>query len=343
MSAHSIEIVKVGEVRDHPNADRLSITEVDGWSVVVGKGDFEKGQLAVYIPPDFTVPVDRDYFKFLEGVAKNGRARIKVRKIRDEWSEGLLIPLPDELLGYNLDNDVSEQLGIERYEPPTTVTNAGEMGDKWGPPAKNPIPVFDVENFQKYPRLFNEGEEVVVTEKLHGTNARFVNIDGTVYVGSRKNWWKPDPANLYWRGYESCLALRNLLAVVKDTVFYGEIFGQVQRGFDYGIEAGKVDVRLFAAYSLQEEDTVHWDETRWYDDHAIRSLSEEWPCWVPVLYRGEFRRDRILAMAEGQTTLGEGHIREGIVVVPVRERRVRMLPNQRLALKVVSKAYLEKD
>lgn len=40
MSTHAIEIVEVGELEPHPNADRMEITRLWGWHCCVGKGQF---------------------------------------------------------------------------------------------------------------------------------------------------------------------------------------------------------------------------------------------------------------------------------------------------------------
>lgn len=59
---------------------------------------------------------------------------------------------------------------------------------------------------------------------------------------------------------------------------------------------------------------------------------------VPVLYSGPFSRDVLLALTDGSTTLGAGHIREGVVVTPISERYDNRIG--RVALKNVSGDYL---
>jgi len=63
-----------------------------------------------------------------------------------------------------------------------------------------------VENFQRYPGIIKSGEEVIITEKLHGASARFCfteNSDGemTQFCGTRKHWIKEDDKNIYWRAF----------------------------------------------------------------------------------------------------------------------------------------------
>lgn len=58
---------------------------------------------------------------------------------------------------------VTDFLGITKWEPPIPVHMAGEVWNAHGMTLK-----YDVENFKKYPNVLNEGEHVVMTEKIHG-------------------------------------------------------------------------------------------------------------------------------------------------------------------------------
>lgn len=59
--------------------------------------------------------------------------------------------------------DLQEYLGITKYEPPIPVHLAGEVKNLMGKTLK-----YDIENIQKYPNVLEQGELVVMTEKLHG-------------------------------------------------------------------------------------------------------------------------------------------------------------------------------
>ena len=61
---HRANVVRVGEILPHPNADKLELTHVEGYQIVVGKGNFKTGDLAVYIQPDSVVP-QTEPFKFI--------------------------------------------------------------------------------------------------------------------------------------------------------------------------------------------------------------------------------------------------------------------------------------
>lgn len=153
---HTCDVVEI-KLEVHPNADSLSLVQVGDFQCAVRTTDWADGDLAVYIPPDSVVP-DTKEFEFL---GKN--KRIKARKLRGEWSVGLLIPAPvDAKVG----DDYMEQLGVVHYEP-QIHGHFTTGGDNVTPPPGF-IPTYDVLNFRKYSGLFNDGEEVVVTEKIHG-------------------------------------------------------------------------------------------------------------------------------------------------------------------------------
>ena len=176
MSDHAVRIIEIGEVRPHPNADRLCVVPVGGWSCVAGKQDFQPGSRAVYIEPDYVVPLDRPEFAFLrkEGSDKTSH-RIKAVRLRGAISFGLLIPLPEDLSWRAVGDDVMEDLGVQRYEPPVKTVPGGL--DDGLPEADWPkvySPKFDVENIQRYEDVLVPGEPVVVTEKVDGASTRYV-------------------------------------------------------------------------------------------------------------------------------------------------------------------------
>src|SRR5712692_8072406 len=98
-SNHRVPVVKIEDMRKHPNADTLDIISVGGYQVISKTGTFRPGDLGVYIQPDSIVP-EAPQFAFLwekteERPVPVRRRRITVKKLRGEWSEGLLLPVSD--------------------------------------------------------------------------------------------------------------------------------------------------------------------------------------------------------------------------------------------------------
>lgn len=318
IAEHTCDVVII-KLEPHPNADSLSLVMVNDFQCAVRTADWSDGDLAIYIPPDSVVPETKE-FEFL-----GKHRRIKAKKLRGEWSVGLLIPAP---IDAKVGDDYMERLGIIHYEP-ETKGHFSTGGDNVSAPVGF-FPKYDVLNFRKYSSSFEDGEEVIVTEKLHGANSRFVCVDDQIYCGSRRFWKKEDPNNLWWKALNQCAVLDAWLRHHQDLVVYGEVYGSVQK-FTYGANHGEIN---FAAFDIMRND-------KWLDYDEAHEIGAPLP-WVPFVYRGEYNKTKILTFADGNSLVpGAQNIREGVVVKPTTERTDRKLG--RVQLKIVSNAYLEKS
>lgn len=323
MSEFHVEVVEIGRIEKHPNADNLSITQVHGgYPCIVKSGSFSEGDLAAYIPVDSTVPVSDPRFSFLAKTANSeGRARIKALKLRGIFSMGLLIPAqPDWPLGAN----VREVLGVERYEPPLPPASTGGVAER-GP--ENVPPYTDIEGMRKYLTVLQPDEAIVATEKIHGANGRFVYQDGRLYAGAR-TWWAA-PGNNIWRVAAQAARLEEKLSGIPGIALYGEVYGRVQ-DLRYGINN---EVRFVAFDALDTKTGRYMD----YPTFVALCRSLDIPT-VPELYMGPYSGFDP-ALAEGKTVLGQGAcIREGCVVRPLVERWDPEVG--RVILKYVGEGYL---
>ena len=87
---------------------------VDGWECVIAKKDnFKIGDTIIYIEVDSIVP-EKPEFEFL----RPRKFRVRTIKLRGQVSQGLVLPL-SYLSGkkYKIGDDVTEELGIEKYDP----------------------------------------------------------------------------------------------------------------------------------------------------------------------------------------------------------------------------------
>lgn len=186
VQTHKVEVVRL-RIEPHPNADRLDVVRIFGFTCCVAKGSFEDGQLAAYVQPDSVVDSTRPGFEFWKG-----HERIRVKKLRGVVSMGLVVAAPE---GSQEGDDVAEFYGVTHYEPPLPGSSCGEVE---GGPAGVYAPKYDVESMYRYKRLFEDGETVVATEKIHGANSRFVYSpdEERMYCGSRGEWKAPDENNL---------------------------------------------------------------------------------------------------------------------------------------------------
>jgi RNA ligase (TIGR02306 family) len=326
MSTHSVKIIEIVAVKPHAGAERLEIIPIDGWQAVVKRGQFKPGDRAVYIQPDYTVPTARPEFAFLAREGRD-RHRLKAVRLRGVLSFGLLIPVPDDLSSRLVGDDVMTALGIERYDPPVAMAGADDLpSDRW---PRAHAGKFDIESLQNFPGVIAAGEQVVITEKVHGANARYLVEDGTFFIGSRTRWLKPDVAHPWARAADADPRIRAWCAAHPGMVLYGEIYGAVQ-SLKYGCKPGEV---RFVAFAVS-------DKGEWRDTSAL--LDDATLPTVPVLYRGPFDPARLAEFAEADSGIPgvpAGHMREGVVIVPAAERRDERVG--RVALKHISARYWE--
>jgi len=196
----------------------------------------------------------------------------------------------------------------------------------------------DIENLRNYPDVFDEGEEVVATEKIHGTNCRVGIVKGGWMAGSmrlrRKRPLDTDMhLNTYWFPW-TLPSVRDMLEKLnsrhRQVVLFGEVYGPgIQKGFAYDSIGGRPGFRAFDL--LVDGDYVD-------HDRFIRICDEFGVAYAPVLYKGPFSLDNIRQVSEGRTTVGDANIREGVVVRPSTERRHPKVG--RLVMKYVSDSYL---
>ena len=315
MSEFHVEVAEVKNVYKHPNADSLSVGEVNGYPVIFRTTDVHEGQKVVHIPIDSIVPDTVDW-AFLAG-----HLRIKAKRLRGVFSMGLVVPAKDEwVVGQN----VQEEFGIKKWEPPIGGTLGGDNATDTGVMCT----YTDIEGFRRYPNVLVDGEEVCLTEKIHGTNFRAVWHDNELIVGSH-HMVKKTTGNLsIWARVAIRDRLDEKLFNFPDIVIYGEIFGPVQ-DLKYG--KSTAELVLFDAMDLKIHKYLD------YDDFLSLARQLDIPT-VPLLYRGPWNKG-LLSLSEGKSTYpGADNVREGFVVKPVKERYDKGIG--RVILKMVGEGYL---
>ena len=188
-------IRKVIQITSIEDSDHLELCEVDGWEVVVRKGEFSEGDLAVYFEIDSWIPHDIAPFlsgsklKTYNGVVGN---RLRTIRLRGQLSQGLLMPLsvlltPEYLLlNYTVEgHDVTSILGIQLWERPVEAgvdgTSKGNFPYLWKKT--------DQERCQNLRSEINEHlfsqTKFEVTNKLDGSSLSIGMHEGNITVASR--------------------------------------------------------------------------------------------------------------------------------------------------------------
>ena len=318
MTEFRVEVVRVGKIEKHPNADTLSIADVNGYPCIVRTGEFNEGSAAVYLPIDSIVP-DDPRWGFL-----GGHRRIKAKRLRGVFSMGLLTTADP---AWTVGQDVQSEMRIEKYDPDAQYERvAGEHDDK----DPGTCPVYDIEGYRKNKGVFKLGEPVWISEKIHGQNARFVHDGERLHVASHRRFKKPD-APVAWAEVARRYGIAEKLAAWPGIAIYGETYGN-NSDMPYGVKRPEQDrLVLFDALDTKAR--------RWFDVDEFMSFAEilGLPI-VPTLYRGPWD-PALVSLAEGKTTMpGVDHVREGIVIKPLVERTERCCG--RVILKLAGEGYL---
>lgn len=361
MSTFKVTVCEIESVTKHENADVLDIVTLKGlgWQVITGRvGDktqpmYKPGDRCIYVPIDSLLPEIFENFYCPPGskiTFKNHR--VKTEKIRGSYSQGLVVDLSPELLTLypelakvKVGDDVTSVLRISKYEPPAPTFSRGCLN------ARRVTEGFDkytgIENLKNFPNTFKNGDLVVVTEKIHGTNFRCGKIavrenkilkffrwllglgpKHTFVVGSHNVELDPNQDNLYTKIAKRYM-LQHLLK--PGEVVYGEIYGHsIQKNYVYDAEPGTPQLRVFDV----KVGGVFLSHDGMMEFCKVRSLPT-----VPVLYKGYYADEMVQAHKVGDSKIGGQKVREGCVV---KLRHENQVPPRKI-LKAINEKYLEKD
>ena len=316
-------IRKIDALRPIEDADAIECAVVGGWTVVTKKGEYTAGDLAVYCEIDSFIPTaiapyltrPGHYAKTFEGVEGE---RLRTVKLRGQLSQGLLLPLGIGVYDTNAlleeGTDVSELLGIVKYEAPVPAELAGEVRGMF----PSDIPKTDQERVQNLKTelaewLANDELHWEVTEKLEGSSMTVYMRDGEVGVCSRNLDLKPNADNSLWRAANKYNLPAKLVGIGRNIAIQGEIVGN-------GIQGN--------IYQMRDQDFLVYDiydiDAGCYFTPAERKafVAEHGLNHCPVLAYsarltdtlGLTNMEQILKFAEGKSVMGMiGCEREGLV------------------------------
>jgi RNA ligase (TIGR02306 family) len=309
------EIIKVDNLNSIPDSDFLNVAQVGGYQIVIRKADFQLGDLGLFISVDSVVPYEFLEFYNLHEVISKGRIRTK--KLRGVVSQGLLLPLTHpELQNAQVGDDFAEKLNIVKYEPP--VQFKGLDMRPW-PTAL--LQIYDIESLQnfKWRDVFQEGEEVIVREKIHGKHMIMCLFQNEFHVCTRRtNLKRPDDLkkNEYWyiafkHNFEEIMKQISQDFNGADIVIRGELFGPKCQFLHYGRK--EVD---FAVFDI-EVNLGHY-----LPNNQFEQVCQKYNLQIaPLLYKGPFSISKMdeLAELDSAISLNPNEISEGIVIKPTQE------------------------
>lgn len=329
-------IRRIDAIRPIPGADAIECAQVGGWTVVVKRGEYTAGDLAVYCEIDSWIPNSLAPFlsrgqppREYDGIPGE---RLRSVRLRGQLSQGLLLPLDptcNAIVSELFEGlDVSVPLGIVKWEAPIPAQLAGEVRGAF----PGFIPKTDQERVQNLSTELADWSQRQlcweVTEKLDGSSMTVYYRDGEVGVCSRNLELRDTESNTLWQvahrdGIVSCLLdLRFNVAV------QGELIGEGIQGNPYRLRGQSF--RVFDVYLIDQGRYMLPQERQdWCELNELQTV----PVLMHTLTDTGTTVEGLLVSAEGASELNERAEREGLVFKCMSEN---------LSFKAISNRFLLK-
>lgn len=328
-------VQKISDIQPIENADKIELAKVGGWQCVVNKGDHTIGDLVVFCEVDSWIPHElapflckgRDPREF-EGIKGE---RLRSIKLRGCLSQGLVLSvglLPEGT--YELGQDVSEILGINKWERPIPAELAGTIKGAY-PSQTVKTDQERVQNLSdKLPEYLNGFFEV--TEKIEGSSCQFGLIDGEFLVCSRNCNLLETDSNAMWRQVRRYQVEEKLRARGLDNLMIqSEIIGEGIQGNHYGIKGQ--DIVVFDVYDTSKQKFFGYaDRVRLTHELGLARAPVVECNFLNNMASGDLVKS-LLERADGHSKLNPEKLREGLVFKSF---------DGKISFKAVSNKYLLK-
>lgn len=292
-------IEKIESAGKVENSDFLNKYKILGWQCI-SRGDYNVGDKVIYIRTDTIVQnKENPIFSFLE----KQNWRIKTMKLRGEYSNGLILPWQEFFSECpEIGTEVSEQIGIAKYEKPVNYTS----GDVLGQFPTQYVSKTDEENIQNIPKILNDirGKEYYASVKMDGSSVTYINDEnGNFRTCSRLSELKEASNSFYWIPVFK-YDLKNKLP--QGIAIQGELCGPKIQNNPIGLS--EKDFYLFNAYDIKTRRLFDYQETL----DLVNLLDIK---MVPTYQSGIFNFESIDELIEiaSKVKYGNGKNAEGLV------------------------------
>jgi RNA ligase (TIGR02306 family) len=261
-------------------AESIVRAQIDGWNIVTQKSNFKDGDLCVYFEIDSILP-RQPWSEFLVDVNRPEKPiRIKTIRLKGNIAQGLALPLT--ILPYDTDTssvfpafnyeegqDVTELLGVTKYEPPEP--NAQLAGI-----ARGNFPEFlkktDEDRIQNSFKVLQPHfkQPFVVTEKLDGSSFTAYFRDGEFGVCSRNLNLKETEGNAFWqlaRKLDLLMKMEEISRSFGNFAIQGEMVGPgIQKN---KLKLPEIDLYLFNVYSIDADRFLDYVNFQFHAQKAL--------------------------------------------------------------------------
>ena len=318
-------IQTIAEIKPIKDADFIVAYRVNGWWVVGRKDEYKVGDKIVYVEIDAVIPESVAPFLKQNG---EGCHILKTMKFKKQISQGLLLPLHR---GGEVGEDVTDELGITLYEPPTPQDlQAAGVFPAWGRKT-------DQQRIQNnYEELLPvlQTKKFVLEEKLDGTSCSvgYYKTLNEVVICSRNLSLKLDCDNIYTKAISKTNILEALKRLKKSVMISGEICGPGVQGNPYKLT--ELTWFVFDVYMVDEQRYLTVNERKEFLlklDLPLKQVPQVAKDWS---FSNTSCED-ILKLADGNSWLNANQRREGVVA--------KCITDGDVSFKVISNLYLLKQ
>lgn len=316
-------IKTIADIRSIDGADKICTYHVGGWTIVDSINKYKINELVIMIEIDSWVPNHIAPFLTKEGKEPKEYKGIKGEKIRSiklrgQISQGLLLPLsvlpnPSEL---SIGTDVTELLGIEKYEPPIPAAIVGDARSFSWPISKTDEIRVQLNDDYKFIENLT-GQPYYITLKLDGTSSTFlIDRDETFHVCGRNYSYKRNNDHSFWKiaeRYNIEQGLRNLWNDGRKIALQAEVVAPGIQKNPLGLPTP--DLYIFNVVDIPTNTRLCLDESL----EVVKTLGLK---FVPILEKGEsfsYTVTDLLEKAQGKyidhfPSAKPSQEREGIVI-----------------------------
>lgn len=326
----------VRNIRPIEGADLIVATQVDGWQCITKKGEFNVGDLGVYFEIDSFLPATDVRYSFLakQFINFEGKmgARIRTIKLKGQLAQGLMLPLSlfPEITTPEIGQDVTELLGITKWEPPIPTQLSGVVN--------GPMPVkIRKTDETRIQSLIDEisiniaGQTFEQTVKLDGSSMT-VYFNGGVQGVAGRNWdLRETQTNSLWAVARRNKLLESLTQLGRNLALQGELIGEGIQGNNEAIKGQ--EFYLFNIWDIDAQSYLSPEERQ----SVVRQLVElgatihQVPSFGFITFPENVTVEDILAMADGKS-----------LFAPNREGLVFKRADGKFSFKAISNWYLQK-
>jgi len=330
-------IQKIKEIHPIEGADSIELAIINGWKVVVAKNVGHKvGDYVIYCEIDSFLPI-KEEFEFLRKSSYKKMSdgtegfRLRTIKLRGQVSQGLIIPMnillnyKNFMVEFEEGSDLTEILGIVKYEPPIPAELAGKVKGNF----PSFIPKTDEERIQNLTKEFEEWKksdiDFYVTEKLDGSSATYYYKDGVFGVCSRNLELLETEGNTFWKVARELDLENKMKSLGYNVSFQGELVGEGIQGNPYKIKGQKVF--FFNVFNIDNRE--YSDLTEFVN--TIHGLSLDTVPKIETNFKLPDTIEDLLLYSDDKSYHNSNFDREGVVI--------RSL-DRKISFKVISNKFL---